>query len=255
MMPLLVMAPDDLKVVWEGAENRRRLLDWTMFHVEHRYLSTYQRYQRCLKQRNAALKAIRQSGSMGGNTLDQWDEQLAEAGEELDALRRIHLPAITAEMASLIASLLGEALECVYESGWSSTSSLGDALVERRGLDIARGYTSKGPHRSDLSAPRGGRAAKDTLSRGQGRLLVFAMHIAQVRAVVDVAHVRPVLLLDDVGSELDEENFARIFATLDDMDIQTFVTAVPNDAVARIADDQERVKVFHVEQGSVSEVL
>ena len=249
-LPVMVIAPEGLKALLEGGEHRRRLLDWTLFHVEPRYLEALQRYGHVLRQRNAALRA--RAGAETERELDVWDEQLARHGERLHAMRRVHVESnLMAEVTKeVIVSVLNEEVTWEYWSGWDRAQRLLDALAESRPRDLHAGFTTTGPHRADI-VWRGMRGlARESLSRGQGRLLVMAFEVAQVSYVMACRNVRPVLLVDDLSTELDIVSMQRFLSRIDSLGLQVFISSVL-DAVVTLVRPTVSARVFHVEQGRV----
>ena len=249
-LPVMVVAPEGFKALLEGSEHRRRLLDWTLFHVEPAYLDVLQRYGHALRQRNAALRT---SGRRrGGREMEAWDEQTAKHGERLDAMRRDHMDSeVMAEVASeSIESVLKEEVSWEYWSGWDRKRTLHEFLNEHRERDLEAGYTTAGPHRADVvwRAERG--MARDNLSRGQGRLLVMAFEVAQVSYVMKVEGIRPVLLVDDLSTELDIVSMQRFLSRIESLGLQVFISSVL-DAVVTLVRPSTESRLFHVEQGRV----
>ena len=249
-LPVMVIAPEGLKALLEGGEHRRRLLDWTLFHVEPRYLEVLQRYGHVLRQRNAALRGPK--GPETGRELDVWDEQLAQHGERLHSLREHHvLSRLMAEVTNeIIVSVLSERVTWEYWPGWDRSRGLQELLAEYRGRDLQAGFTTVGPHRADI-VWRGLRGmARESLSRGQGRLLVMAFEVAQVGYVMECENVKPILLVDDLSTELDIVSMQRFLSRIDALGLQVFISSVL-DAVVTLVRPTVSARVFHVEQGSV----
>lgn len=249
-LPVMVIAPEGLKALLEGSEHRRRLLDWTLFHVEPCYLEVLQRYGHVLRQRNAMLRAP--GGAEVDRELDVWDEQLAQHGERLDSMRRRHVEssAMAEVTADVILSVLNEEVTWEYWPGWDRNRSLHEVLSGLRGRDRQAGFTTAGPHRADI-VWRGIRGmARESLSRGQGRLLVMAFEVAQVGYVMGCENVRPVLLVDDLSTELDIVSMQRFLSRIDSLGLQVFISSV-QDAVVTLLRPAASARVFHVEQGEV----
>ena len=247
-LPVMVIAPEGFKALLEGSEHRRRLLDWTLFHVEPSYLEVLQRYGHVLKQRNAALRMP--GGEQSERELDSWDEQLAAEGERLESIRRRHVesPEMLEIAHESIASVLTEEVSWKYWCGWDRERELLDVLKSHRLRDRQTGFTSTGPHRADVLW-RGTRGlARENLSRGQGRLLVMAFEIAQVSYVMRVENVRPVLLVDDLSTELDISSMQRFISRIENLGLQVFISSVL-DAVATLIRPDAEASLFHVEQG------
>ena len=238
--------PGSHALISGGSEPRRRLLDWGLFHVEQDFLPLWRRYARALKQRNALLKAGARDGQ-----LDSWDHELAEAGEPLSRRRRAYLERLQQRLPRVM-DLLGPGLGAArldYFAGWRSDElSLADALLVARDRDRTAGHTSVGPHRADWRLSFSTKPAGEALSRGQAKLAALGCLMTQAE---DCAASRdgdwPVLLLDDLASELDQDHQQRMLAFLQASGAQVFITGTDSPARWPTAD----TTVFHVEQGAV----
>ena len=201
-----VFAPDDLVVVKAGPSERRRYLDDALVAVHPRNDSLRSEVDRVLKQRNALLK---QSGGRLSPevelTLDVWDAKLAVAGEALAAAR--------SDLVERLAPVLSVAYEQVagvasdvgvrYDPPWRHGGGLAAALVEARRDELRRGVSLVGPHRDDLDLTLHGLPARTHASQGEQRSLALALRLAAHRVVTEATETPPILLLDDVFSELD----------------------------------------------------
>lgn len=242
--------PGSHELVAGSSDERRRFLDWGVFHVEQDFLAAWRRYQRALKQRNALLRS--QAG-MGG--LDGWDEELARAAEPLARMRQAYFEALRPHVCQQLFELLPELGEPVlgYEPGFPQDRSFADALAQARERDLARGHTGVGPHRADFrlgfpAAPR-----REHLSRGQEKLCAFALLMAQARLFASGRGEWPVLCLDDLASEVDAAHQARILATVDASGAQVIATGTAEPA--GLGAVQGGLARFHVEQGKVARLL
>ncbi len=247
--PVLCFEPDSHALISGAADERRRFLDWGLFHVEQDFLGVWRRYQRALKQRNALLK---QSGSLP--ELSVWDTELCEQGGALDVLRSNYTRALQPHLESLTELLVPELgrLEIRYASGWrSETMGLADALELSRDRDRQQGNTSVGPHRADLAQAYDGLGSREHYSRGQEKLTALILRLAQARLHADRTGSWPLLLLDDLGSELDAEHLERALVTIGNMPVQRWVTGTSG--LTGLQRDQ--TVRFHVEQGRVSRLL
>ena len=241
---IITFEPQSHALVSGGGDPRRRFLDWGLFHVEPRYLNHWRRYQRALKQRNALLKA-RQAGA-----LDTWDHELAQAAQPLQRGRESYiaalLPHLQAVTELLVPSFGLAALE--FLPGWKHESlTLEDALLLARERDLALGHTSVGPHRADWRVDFVARPEREPYSRGQAKLVALACLLAQARHLHEVRGEWPLILLDDLASELDARHRARVLDELHNAGAQVFITGVER---APEWEDLEST-VFHVEQGQI----
>ena len=247
LTPLQVIAPGNQVLIEGGPDYRRRFLDWGAFHVEHGFHEAWQRLARTMRQRNAALR----SGA-AARAVEAWDEAVIEAGEQVTGARTRMVEALGDRLGSLIRELSGESfdVELRFRSGWRESETLGEALS--RGLDRDRelGFTGVGPQRAELSIIVDGAAAAERLSRGQQKLLVIALRLAQMDVVREAVGQQCVVLVDDLPAELDRERRDRVMRMLAGRGAQAFVTATEDHLIDDVA-WRER-KVFHVEQGVLS---
>lgn len=237
--------PGSHALISGASGERRRFLDWGVFHVEHDFLNDWQRYQRALRQRNAALRE-----GAGDEQLALWEAQMAQPGQKLDTMRRAYcerlLPRIQQEMAQLV-PMLGEP-QLRYLGGWASAQSLSDALADSRDRDRQRGHTGIGPHRADWRLRFEHIANHDQLSRGQEKLVALACVLAQADLYARECEDWPLICLDDLASELDQDHQQRLVHRLLEGDAQVWVTGTDCPVPLR----QQEVRMFHVEHGQVT---
>jgi DNA replication and repair protein RecF len=241
-LPLVVITPDSQRLLTDGAALRRQLMDWALFHVEPNYLNVVQRYRRALRQRNAALKEAAAPG-----ILAPWDQEVAEAGEALHQQRSRFLQEILPVYAETLEGLITVPVDIRYQAGWDTAKSLSETLQASTRQDRFRGFTGTGPHRADLRFSTEGVLVNQVLSRGEGKLFVVGLVLAQARFLWELQGRRPVVLVDDLASELDEDSRRRFFSRLRDLGAQVFVSTVSTDLVETA--DWEGLRVFHVERG------
>ena len=230
----------------EGSgDPRRRFLDWGLFHVEPRFLPVWRRYQRALRQRNALLKL-----SPARAELAPWERELAESGSQLDHFRVGYLAALGPAFEALARWLLGELGTggLRYSRGWPPDLELAEALEQARSRDLRLGFTSVGPHRGDWRPHYAGLPGIATLSRGQEKLTALAALLAQADHMAASGPGWPVVLLDDLGSELDRAHQAAVWDWLQARPVQVLVTGTEAPA-AEVGASVDAV--FHVEQGVV----
>ncbi len=249
-LPVQVIDPGVHKLVEDSAFRRRRWMDWATFHVEHGFMDVWASYTRALRQRNAILKQLQANGGGAGQQLAAWDIELAQLGEKLAGSRRQMLEKLAAHWRETVVALAGLDLELVYFQGWARDTSLSEALRHSRERDVDRGSTQAGPHRGDVLLKLDGKLARDTLSRGQQKLVAVSMILAQLRLLNDLLPAPPTLLLDDPAAELDPERLVRFIDQVAPLRCQLVLTSL---ATGRQPFGQPD-RTFHVEQGQVSEV-
>ena len=206
-IPVSVFMPDDLVLLKGGPGDRRRYLDDALVQIDPRLDGVRTDVDNILRQRNALL---RQSGGKLDSdvaiTLDIWDEKLADAAERLANARKSLLVQLRPKVAAAYVEISGQAfpVEMAYESAWLK-EGLREALCRVRKEDLRRGVSTVGPHRDDVSVVLNGRSARTHASQGEQRSLALALRLAVHRELTEAAGHSPVLLLDDVFSELDPD--------------------------------------------------
>ena len=219
--PIQVIDPEVHRLIEEGPSQRRRFLDWGVFHVEHAFVNHWQSYQLSLKQRNAALRARQPMGLVRA-----WNVELARLGNLIDAARANYAAKLAAVAQPLVYAMIDADLTLTYRSGWPRESSLTAALQENESRDQAMGTTTVGPHRADLVIRLGGHSVKDRISRGQQKLLASALLVSQLRLLPQEQAPLPTLLLDDPAAELDDGRLGRLLGELRREPLQLIVTSL-----------------------------
>ena len=240
---VVAFTPDDLEVVKGSPEVRRAFLDRTVFNRFPHFLQESRAYARAVKGRNRLLKA-----KESGDYLEAYDEALAQAGARVWVRRRETLAELgpQAERAFAHIGRTTAAPHFVYaepklgiEWGPSSEADLRAALLEalreRRTRDFERGFTSVGPHTDDLLITLGERPSRAFASQGQQRALILAWKVAEMENLRAVLGRLPLLLLDDVSSELDRERNAYLLETVAKSGAQVFITTTEAALVASAA--------------------
>ncbi len=248
---MLTFEPGSHELIAGGAEHRRRFMDWALFHVEPEFMALWRRYTRAARQRNALLKARPQPG-----LLETWDRELAAAGEPLTQMRAAHMARIDVQLQRTVAAFLPELgpPTLTFLPGWRrDEQSLSEALLASRERDIARGHSGVGPHRADWRIGFADLPSRNALSRGQEKLLALACLLAQARVhAVNRGHW-PVMAMDDLASELDQNHQRRVLEELVGSGAQILVTAT--EAMPALVETCPRLALFHVEQGQVRRLV
>jgi DNA replication and repair protein RecF len=246
-LPVAVLEPGLHRLIEEGPEYRRKFLDWGVFHVEHDFHRIWQNYRKVLAQRNAALRS---GGSRA--SIAVWDQELVQAAGHLDAARHHYLQ----NLLTFIPQYSGQfpdlaEVEIHYQQGWREGEAYKDYLAAQFDSDKERGFTQFGPHRADLRIKVKGADAREYLSRGQQKVLVASLILAQCQQMHS-NQKSVVILVDDLPSELDSEKRRVLLDSLSATQAQVFLTATedslfPADTALAEAEQQ----VFHVKQGKI----
>lgn len=248
VLPVQVINPDIHRILEQGPRYRRQFIDWGVFHVEHVFLPVWQAYHKVLRQRNAALRARARP-----QEIRYWDKQLVEQGEQLTHLRHQYVESLRPWLDRYCRTLLGDSPELQYQPGWAQELDLAAALEKGFERDRQQGFTQSGPHRADLVIRQHKQPVQQHFSRGQQKLLAAAMRLAQIAQFRAVRDQVPVCLVDDLPAELDPVRRACLFDLLVDSGAQLFLTATETGLID--TGGREPVKMFHVEHGSVEEVV
>jgi len=228
---------------------RRKYVDWGAFYLIPDFYRAWRDYTRALKQRNAALRA-----RLSTKEIALWTQELVDNTEILNQFRQHYLNLLLPLLTRVVQTLLPHlTLHIKYSRGWKEEIDYTHVLADSLSRDIQLGFTQFGAHRAELKISINQLPAKDILSRGQQKLLVCAMIIAQGALLQTEGSQQPIYLVDDLPAELDDTSRARLIALLSQQNTQTFVTAVEPKGWKEFANYQP-TKLFHVEHGKVTEI-
>ncbi|WP_422136075.1 DNA replication/repair protein RecF [Endozoicomonas sp. ALD040] len=254
LLPLQIINPDTFKLLEGSPKQRRQFVDWGVFHVKHHeFLPLWKRTQKVLKQRNSLLRHGKITGSSYSSQLSVWDEELVKAAEAVDQLRQQYFDQLTPVFQDVLNQLtsLGD-IKISYYRGWDRERRLAEVLKENTVRDFQTGYTQSGPQRADIRVRLEGSNAVDILSRGQLKLVVCALKLAQGYLFSKMTRSQCVFLVDDLPSELDAPHRKAMCKILQNMQSQVFITCVEPGALVDCWEPEINLKVFHVKQGSVN---
>jgi len=252
---VVIFGPDDLRLPKAAASERRRAIDRAVFAVHRTYYREAVNFERALKGRNGLLRR----GEFPRELLESYDDTLARAGARVVMRRR----ALVHELAPTVATVFGEihgdleariryrsdALVEGAESELEIEEAIRVGLQAERGNDQRKGFTGFGPQTDDLEMLLGDRPAREHGSQGQIRSLVLAFKIGELRHAEAQNAETPVLLLDDVASELDQERRTRLFETISAMACQTLITVTEREHLPELPERADwRVSGGHVER-------
>lgn len=242
LVPLQILTPKSHEILERGPEFRRRFIEWGVFHVEHDYQQVYKRFSRVLRQRNAALK-------LGGRAASSWDPEFIYSSDQLNKYRRIYVE-------RLEKAFLDEKIEIFnrnnfnfkWKSGWREGVSLQETLDRMFESDSSLGFTQSGPQRADLQIYMDGEQITKRVSRGQQKMIVAVLQIAQARITMQYSKTNPIILVDDLPAELDIENRRKLLERLLCLETQLFITAIDKKSILNTPDQS----LFHVEHGQIN---
>ncbi|MEM1145364.1 MAG: DNA replication and repair protein RecF, partial [Pseudomonadota bacterium] len=250
-LPILVINAHSFELLNGEPDNRRRFLDWGLFHVEHSHRASRRSFQRALSQRNQLLRR----GNISSIELESWTHDFASHGEAVALARQQFLDRLAKPFSNLIDALVPELRDVSlnYRQGWAGQTSLQEALNNSADADVERGFTHIGPQRADVRVMVAGRSAAETLSRGQQKLVVCALKLAQGQVLNQASGRRALWLIDDLPSELDADKTARVCMALSEQDSQSMITCVDRGSIdSQAFGGGAGCSVFHVEHGCVT---
>jgi DNA replication and repair protein RecF len=255
-LSVVLFVPEDLLLPRAAPAARRRYLDLAVFNVERGFYREASAFQRVLKSRNVLLRTGRASPAL----LETYDEELARTGARVVLRRRALVADLAPRMAALFKALHGDLpVELRYESHDQVAAATDEAavreallqgLIRHRPVDERRRFTGFGPHTDDLAIRLSGRLAREHASQGQLRSLVLALKLAELANVEQRRGDAPVLLLDDVPSELDPERRRFLFEMIASLSCQTLISVADRDVIPPLA----RREDFLIAEGRATEV-
>ncbi|HEY2747466.1 MAG TPA: DNA replication/repair protein RecF [Polyangia bacterium] len=248
---VVLFAPEDLRLPKGPPAGRRRFMDRAVWNAHPSYLGEVQTYEKVLRSRNAVLRDG--AGAQGESMLEVYDEQLELAAVPVVTRRRALVEELGPRVQAAFEQVTqtGLRLSIAYETELDIADirrSMGDKLRADRRKDLARGVTSSGPHLDDLALVLDGKPARLYASQGQLRAIVLALKIAEIEFLREKLGDSPVLLLDDVSSELDPKRNQQLFDFLKSVPCQAFITTTHR---AHVLLAEERLD-FQVVTGGVT---
>ncbi|MBA3661310.1 MAG: DNA replication/repair protein RecF [Gammaproteobacteria bacterium] len=251
LLPLRMINAQSHQLFESGPTFRRKYLDWGLFYAEESFFPCWRHYERALKQRNAVLRAGRTRGE-----LDVWTEEMVKHGLLLNQQREQYTQSLGQALVHTVRALLQtDDIQLHYKQGWDQNKTLHQVLTHSTAMDFGVGYTQYGPHRADLEITMNGLSVKHFLSRGQQKLLICAMIIAQGKLLAQHTNKGMIYLIDDLPSELDTQNRQELMSLLATQQTQIFITAIESETICDAINTPRCVpmKLFHVEHGQVAE--
>ena len=244
---LVFFSPEDLNIIKNGPGERRRFMDAELCQLDKLYLTDLAGYNHVLNQRNKLLKDMYKQPDLGA-TLDVWDMQLVNYGRKIIGKRREFVESLNEIIKEIHRNLTGgiENIQVIYEPSVES-EALEESLFRNRDRELRMKMTSSGPHRDDLMVAVNGIDIRKYGSQGQQRTAALSLKLSEIYLVEKIIHDKPVLLLDDVLSELDSSRQNYLLESIHD--IQTMITCTGLDDF--VSHQFTINKVFHVVAGHV----
>ncbi len=247
-LPLQLIHPKSYELLDAGAQLRREFLDWGVFNDDANFLFAWRNFKKALSQRNSLLKTreLKQ--------LNVWDKELVYYGTIVNNYRQHYLQKFKPVFIEIVSKFLSIGdIDLKLISGWDIAKEFQQVLTSDLDKDLRYGFTHSGPHRADFQLLVNNRLARDFVSRGQLKLLVMSMKLAQVQLLANEHSNMGCILIDDFAAELDVTNRAKLLHYLSAMGCQVFITATE---MADFGDLSQitNFKMFHVEHGNIKQV-
>lgn len=258
VLPVKVIAPHCFGLLDHGPKERRKYFDWLTFYLCMDFAATWKEYHRCLEQRNSLLKR----SHINHQEMAFWDKQLITLSLLLQDMRTKAFSQLLPVIMEIVAIFgLDQDLSIQLFPGWNPHKEMHDCLHESFHKDRLYGRTTQGAHHCDLLIKHGHLSARDKLSRGQKKILIYVLHIAQAVLLQRRYQIKCIFLLDDLMSELDDHFSYLVYQYLCNMAHQFFITTTDWQRLTRLnllpqdLIQKNDVKVFHVKHGVINEQL
>lgn len=246
-MPLVLLHPDSHTLISGSPKIRRHWLDWALFHVEHNYLRVWKNYHKALRNRNALLK---KRGSQ--QELLAWEENMLVAAEALHKPRAAFIRKLEAVLQKSDTDPFIRECSIELDPGYSEKSGLLESLEKDREKDLLNGHTRAGPHKADVKIKNHEELISRLYSRGQIKRLVSELLLAQAVVYEVITKEKPVLLIDDMGAELDRQAEEKLLNSLANFQAQVFITMTDKNNCFL---NKKQSEMFHVEHGKFRKVV
>ncbi len=247
--PIQIIDPGSFALLERGPEERRKLIDWGVFHVEHSYLTVWKQFKNAIKQRNALLKR----GKIEHSQMRFWTQQYCIYSEQVTELRLKYCITLQEILEGLLekSPLADKKLCIVFYPGWDTKDSLESIIDRDKEKEQRYKHTLHGPHKADLKFTHQGKPAIEVLSRGQQKLLIALLKLSQLRLLEQFKNNKPILLFDDIDSELDANYLSVLLKHAYQYCDQIFLTST-SQSVLENHTKSNSAKMFHVEHGSIT---
>lgn len=248
-LPIQLLTPESHRLLEEGPKARRQFIDWGCFYHHPSFIQAWRTYQRALKQRNQSLKR-----QLPSNQIRLWDQQLIESALQINELRSDYIEALAPYLMTFIQHLMPELsaeIETRFYPGWPANQPSFEAcLNDQFTRDLQLGHTQYGCHRADIRFRIQQQEPLVSLSRGQQKLFVCALLLAQARYLQQQTNDSVIMLIDDLPAELDAAHRVTLLSLLQKLRIQHLVTTTATDLIPDL--DPSTSLQFKIRHGQIS---
>lgn len=242
---LVIFSPDDIIILKQAPALRRKFLDILISQLKPNYVHLLSEYNKVLDQRNAYLKTKQTE------TIEIWDEQLASYAEKIYEYRKKYIQKLQEKMEEIHPKLTSgkETINIIYKTSFTNKEEFLRKLKFSLSNDLFKGYTHEGTHRDDFEILINDKVLNLYGSQGQHRTAILSLKIAELDIIKDEIGENPILLLDDVTSELDLERINSIFHIV--KDYQVFITCTDVNSILKYDCLTKNMKLYKIEGGNV----
>lgn len=250
VLPVQLLDPTMFRLLEGSPQLRREYIDWGVFHVEPNFINVWRNFKTAHKTRNALLRA---GGCSEAERL-VWHESLAAQAKKINEFRISYMARLKPVFDHFMQRLNPDlGITMSFYQGWGKDRDYLELLEESWLSDLKMGFTQLGPQRADLRIKANNLPAMEVLSRGQQKMVVCALKLAQAQIYREVSNRPCIFLVDDLCAELDLNHRKALCSLLEELECQVFVTAVEADQIADCWSPQSLVKTFHVEHGILNQ--
>ena len=247
-LPILSIHPESYQLITAGPNERRKYVDWGLFHVEPNFKRAWVNYSRALKQRNFCLKLKHI------NEAKQWHQTLQENGEQIHHMRSQYIDEIAPIVQELADKLaLNDVISLKHKPGWDLREGLETQLDAELSCPDCPISTQVGPHRADVIISWNDSRFAKTSSRGQQKILAIALKLAQAMHLYRRQNKSSIYLVDELPAELDQVRRQKVLQELSKMPNQVLITSISKDTLSAI--NRQDINWFHVERGRVTSMV
>lgn len=248
LVPLQLINTDTFELLEGSPGTRRQFIDWGVFHSDPVFIQLWRAFKRVLQQRNSLLKC----GKIDPVLRQVWDQEFIQYAEQLTSMRKRYIEQLKPDFEEILLRLVGDlSITLKFSAGWDQKRPLDELLAENLSRDLKQGFTSIGPQRADLKVKSEGVSAAERLSRGQKKLVVSALKLAQGALFHRLSNRPCVYLIDDLPSELDKHHSRLFCEFLEQTNNQCFITCVDPESLSRFWKPDTAVAYFNIEEGQL----
>ena len=244
-----IVTPESFKLFFGGPKERRKFVDLGLFHVKHDFSHQWREFSRILKQRNACLRS-QDSHSM----LDYWTDLFCQHSVFVANNRAAYIERLIDELkkwTGLLLPDLSDNINIQYLQGWNQKKELAEILQQNKARELAQGFSLFGAQKFDVRFLLNKTSIDTLLSRGQQKLFLLALTFAQAKLIEQVNRVKPILLIDDIGAELDINSRTLLAKAIEKLDCQVIITAIDEVVLEPLVSSDKKYAMFHVKHGEV----